>query len=422
MKPIIENAPGLVWRELAAGVWRCHWQARTDLVAKGFRPKTMRLWSGRNGDLTPAAIALIQDRANSFQSAMLVFGRGGIPKVREYDETVGALIHAYRNDPDSKFTQPNGLRFKTREYYDYLMRRLDKDCGHEPVTNLKARFMLRQYETWLKPDEEGKPPKTAFAHAMVGMVRTLAGFGMTFLECDHCTKLSTVLSGMRFKMPKAREERLTSDQVIAVRKAAHELQWPSIALAQAIQFEAMLRQKDVIGEFVPIKEPGISEVTYEGEKWLRGLRFEEIDQNLILTHITSKRQKEIVIDLKLAGMVMEELSLICEGPVRRELLPQKGPVILCEKTGLPWTSYEFRRHWRKVANKAGLPKTVRNMDSRAGAISEATDAGADLEHVRHAATHSDIGMTQRYSRGGEEKTAGVMRRRAEHRKNKAGTE
>ena len=51
----------------------------------------------------------------------------------------------------------------------------------------------------------------------------------------------------------------------------------------------------------------------------------------------------------------------------------------------------------------------------AGAISEATDAGAELEHVRHAATHSDISMTLRYSRGGNEKTAGVMRLRAEHR-------
>jgi hypothetical protein len=53
--------------------------------------------------------------------------------------------------------------------------------------------------------------------------------------------------------------------------------------------------------------------------------------------------------------------------------------------------------WRKVATAAGVPKTVYNMDSRAGAISEATDAGAELEHVRHAATHSDISMTQRYS-------------------------
>jgi site-specific recombinase XerD len=55
------------------------------------------------------------------------------------------------------------------------------------------------------------------------------------------------------------------------------------------------------------------------------------------------------------------------------------------------------------------------MDSRAGAISEATDAGADLEHVRHAATHSNISMTQRYSRGAEDKITVVQIARLEHR-------
>ena len=58
------------------------------------------------------------------------------------------------------------------------------------------------------------------------------------------------------------------------------------------------------------------------------------------------------------------------------------------------------------------------MDSRAGAISEATDAGADLEHIRQAATHSDIAMTQRYSRGDADKTKSVLLKRVEHRRMK----
>lgn len=74
-----------------------------------------------------------------------------------------------------------------------------------------------------------------------------------------------------------------------------------------------------------------------------------------------------------------------------------------------------RRKWRIVADRAGLPKSLRNQDSRAGGITEATDAGADLEHVRHAATHSNISMTQRYSRGSVEKTANVMQLRQKHR-------
>jgi hypothetical protein len=105
-------------------------------------------------------------------------------------------------------------------------------------------------------------------------------------------------------------------------------------------------------------------------------------------------------------MVMEEIP---------EAMPATGPVIVYERTGKPYIDHQWRREWRRVARAAGVPDHVYNMDSRAGAISEATDAGAELEHVRHAATHSNIAMTQRYSRGSVEKTAKVMEIRARHR-------
>jgi hypothetical protein len=84
--------------------------------------------------------------------------------------------------------------------------------------------------------------------------------------------------------------------------------WPSIALAQAFQFECTLRQKDVIGELVPLSEPGVSLVVIRNQKWLRGIVWQEIDQNLILKHVTSKKQKLTEVDLKLAPMVIEELA------------------------------------------------------------------------------------------------------------------
>ena len=176
---------------------------------------------------------------------------------------------------------------------------------------------------------------------------------------------------------------------------------------------SMFRQKDVIGEWVPVSEPGISDVLDGNNKWLRGIRWEEIDENFILTHITSKRQKEIVVDLKLAPMVMEEM-----GGKARNQLPAKGAIIIADIQRRPWYAVEFRKAWRRAADNGGLPRSIRNMDSRAGAITEATEAGADLEHIKQAATHSDISMTQRYARGAEEKTAGVMKLRAEHRANK----
>jgi site-specific recombinase XerD len=193
----------------------------------------------------------------------------------------------------------------------------------------------------------------------------------------------------------------------AICAEAHRINRPSIALAQAIQFEGMLRQKDIIGEWVPIAEPGTSAVIHKGLKWLRGIRWEEIDENLVLRHVTSKRQKEVEIRLADAPMVVAELA-----KVERK---GSGPVIVNESSGRPYSVTHFRQIWRTIATAAGVPKSVRNQDSRAGAITEATQAGADLESIKHAATHSDIAMTQRYARSSHEKSAKVMQMRAAHR-------
>lgn len=324
--------------------------------------------------------------------------------------TMAALILAYRLDRDSPYRK---LRYHTRQHYDTLCKRIGDDFGSMLLSDISTRQLLHWNEAI---QAEGHLP---LSHALIGMVRTVVNFGASLLEVPECEKLSVKLSKMRFPMAKSRSERLTAAQATLIRLEAHKRGRPSIALAQAIQFEGMLRQKDVIGEWVPVAEPGVTDIESGGMKWLRGIRWEEIDADFRLTHITSKRQKEITVDLKLAPMVLEELHLALGqnalGGLQRDKFPASGPVIFCDTTHLPWIAGEYRRWWRKLARSAGIPDTVRSMDSRAGAISEATDAGAELEHVRHAATHSDIAMTQKYSRGAEDKIANVQRLRVEHR-------
>jgi hypothetical protein len=340
-----------------------------------------------------------------------------------FDGTLAGLIEAYRTDPVSPYTK---VRFRTREGYNTLCRRLVADHGHERISDIKFRTLLAWHSAW---SADGH---TAMAHALVAMLRTAIRFGTTILEDPECARVSAVLHGTRFPMARACTQRLTADQATAIRATAHVMGKPSIALAQAFQFEAMLRQRDVIGEWLPIGEPGETDLVDGGRKWLRGIRWSEIDDRLVLTHTTSKRLKEITVDLKLAPMVIEELHRRFPGflqivnrdgkdelVINRHMLPASGPIIVAESTALPWTAHEFRRQWRKIANDAGVPRDVRNMDTRAGAISEATDAGADLEHVRHAATHSDIAMTQRYSRGSQEKVAKVQQKRLAHRSQNA---
>jgi hypothetical protein len=177
---------------------------------------------------------------------------------------------------------------------------------------------------------------------------------------------------MRFPAPKARTERLQRDQVRALRIAAREhFGWDSIALAVAIQFEfPMLRQMDILGEWVPLSEPGTSDVVKEDGKWLHGLRWSDIDDNMVLRRITTsgrKNQQKIVeFDLRRFAMTMEEINRT--PPWRR-----KGPLVVCEFSGLPWKASEYRRKWRIVADKAGIPPNVRSSD---GAVEDESELRA----------------------------------------------
>lgn len=327
------------------------------------------------------------------------------------------LIKRYVTDPDSpyvKATENGGLRRKTKQNYKSLLQRISKDYGHKRLKKLDGRDMLRWNAKW-------KAERGIYtSHALMGMLRGLFSYGMTLLECPQSRRLREILRGQRFEMGTAREQRLTAEMVMAIRLMARCRRRSSVALAQAIQFEGTFRQKDVIGEYDNAAEPlngGIYSPSYG--VWSRGLRWDEIDGNLVLTHITSKKQKPIIIDLRNAPMVMVELkSRYCEldAELTRDKLPTSGPIILNEDTGLPFTAHQYRRLWRGVADECGVPADVRSMDTRAGAISEADEAEVDLDDIREAATHSDTSMTRRYIRNTQaKKIARSMKKRAASR-------
>jgi hypothetical protein len=139
-------------------------------------------------------------------------------------------------------------------------------------------------------------------------LRTLFSFGRSLLGIEDCVRLGMLMHDFKAESGRRGQKSITSEHADAVRyKARIHFGWPSISLAQAFQFECTFRQKDVIGEWVPLAEPGISEVIDKTEKWIRGIVWQEIDENLILRHVTSKKQKDAEVDLKLAPMVLEEL-------------------------------------------------------------------------------------------------------------------
>lgn len=134
--------------------------------------------------------------------------------------------------------------------------------------------------------------------------------------------------------------------------------------------------------------------------WEWGLTWSHIDGSQILKKPTSKSNGSETAehDLTLYPDVIAELALV---PDERRI----GPMILDEGSGKPWRKSHFSRTFRKIARKAGWPDNIWNMDSRARAVSEAFEAGAQAEDVMKAASHAQLSTTMRYNRGKIDQTS-----------------
>jgi hypothetical protein len=320
---------------------------------------------------------------------------GAAEEIPRRPPTIADLVDAFRTDPVSSY---HGLRYHVRVNHNGLLRRMRAAHGHIELRALKARHIKALWQGWAAGG------KIATGHTMIGQLRALVNYGADMLEDPECERLCGVLHRQRFPGVKPRKEIMTAAQVIALRNTARRYQWPMIALGQALQFELIVRQKDVIGEWIPDSEPGESDIGWDGWKWQRGMRWEEVDHEFILRHTTSKKGKDIEVDLKHdAPMVAEELCLMAkvDSPrdLRRDMFYPVWPIILCGWTGLPYTAAEYRRKWRIIANACGVPAKKFNMDNRASGISEAFAAGAIGDDIRVAATHSSITQTEDYNRG-----------------------
>ena len=290
-------------------------------------------------------------------------------------ETLSDLIQAYKTSLRAPY---QNLSHASKGHYNALLGLIGGDYGRERLSSLEAQDFNRWHERW----KEGG--KIAVAYAKFGMVRGLFGFGTEILENDECQRLFGILCKMRVEAPKARTERLTPAQAAMIREKARLMKRPSISLAQAFQSDFNLLQKDVIGEWVPNSAPGVSDIMSDSLKWVRGLRWNEIDDRFILKHSGGTWQGDIECDLRKAPAVLDELRErfgfnIDKSP--RDILPTSGAVITSEHDALPWDAVEFRRWWRKIADACGISKKVRNSDSRSRAKEALQASDEDEERL-----------------------------------------
>ncbi|WP_162559730.1 site-specific integrase [Methylobacterium radiodurans] len=318
-------------------------------------------------------------------------GQHNPPKAR-YDGTLKSLMDLYQVHELSPF---HAITAETRRSYVYNLGVLTKRVGARRLDRVTGEDLLRWHREFAKPSKLGGKPRIRFAHALMTMVRIVLKFGKV-LNIADARALRSVMDDMEFATAPQREAFIAPEQVEAVRAVAHKRGLPSIALATALMFEAVLRQKDVIGEWVAdaTADPA-GALTDRGRVWGTGLRWgEHVDpRTLIMIKPTSKSRgrRSAEHDLSLMPMVVAELAHV-------PALKRIGPMIVCETTGRPWRARHFREIWRECAREAGVPDEVWCMDARAGGITEGSDAGADIAHLSKTATHTNTVTTSRYNR------------------------
>jgi hypothetical protein len=310
------------------------------------------------------------------------------------------LAESYLTDKHSPFQK---VRYATSVSYRRQIARLTEKFGDRELVSIGTRDILDAHAEWMRDGEH-----VPMAHSLATMLRIVIAFGATVLEDTECQRLRGILAGLRFKTPRKRTLIITDKKVTTTRDVMTMWEYYAMALACAIQSDCALRQKDVIGEWIPAEAepqtPAIVTATFDGKpmKWVRGIVRSEINVDRVLTHKTSKRGQVLSFDLKKCPAVEEEWFSA----------PPDGPLIIDPETGLPYQAWKFRRLWREFANMAGVPKGVWNMDARAGRITELLANGATLEDARKFAGHEQQTTTSRYSRGNDAAIDRVLSMRA----------
>lgn len=396
------NAPGFKRFRRKNGRVDCYWVADEKLIKKGYTPKAVRL----HGDATdPATFLMMAERCNVLQTEMKEWAEGiQSDDKRSPAGTVAWLAESFELDEDSPFHEK---RRDTQIFYSRYLNILTKNIGPRPLAKLTGRDLRRYHTIW--KEKHG----VRGAYACIQTFRRIISYGCEAAETkdDPCLRIAASLKEMEFESPKGRTSRVTHEHVMAFRPKAREAGRASIALAVTLQFDLGLRQKDVIGEWVKAGD-GSREGIMDGPwRWQIGLTWAHIDSGWILRKPTSKSNGNEIAEHDLKAYP-ESFALLQTIPAEKRV----GPIVLDEGSGKPYRKAHFARTFRKVAKDASWPDGLWNMDSRAGAVSEAFEAGAEPADVMKAATHTQMSTTMGYNRGGVVQSSRVAELRLAKRK------
>ena len=393
------KAPQLAW-DRGVPIWR----ATRAAIKAGYPTKRVNLKFFADNE---AALIARCHRLTAEQNEWLSGRRSRDPL---FDGTVGSVINFWQIEPTSPY---HAIEASTRHPYDIYAQMIVETVGARRIDALDGRDLRRWHGEWSAPHEQCGKPRLAAARMAVIVLKNALTFAATCRK-PGCAELRDILGKLRFAGPRPRMEAPTAAEIIAARKAAHELGHAPAALAYALQFEGAMRQWDVVGKWVPLADKKPSSIIDGKSKWL-GPMWLQIDENMIFRYTPAKTQftsgAAVTLDLSMMPMVVEELARV---PVEA----RRGPLIVNPRTGLPYRNWYYCEVWRRVRKITGIHREVWNRDIRAAGVTEGRQAGAPTDDLAKQAGHANKRTTAKvYDRDRLEAARRIAKARVAHRGN-----
>jgi hypothetical protein len=373
------KAPHLVW-DRGVPIWR----ATRAAIEAGFPTKRANLKFLVENE---AALIARCHRLTAEMNEWLSGRRGRDPL---FDGTIGSAVNLWQSDPTSPY---QAIEASSRHPYDIYARMIVARVGARRIDAVDGRDLRRWHVEWSAPLDEGVKPRIAAARMAVIVLKNALSFAATCRK-PGCAELRDILGDIRFAGPRPRTEAPTAAEIVAARKAAHDLGHAPAALAYALQFEGAMRQWDVVGKWVPLADRKPSSIIDGTSKWV-GPTWAQIDENLILRYTPAKTQftsgATVMLDLSMMPMVVEELAKV---PVEA----RRGPLIVNPRTSLPYRNWYFGEVWRRVRKITGIRREVWNRDMRAAGVTEAREGAAHPADVAKTAGDTERTTSKVYDR------------------------
>lgn len=337
------------------------------------------------------------------------------PSLPRYDGSVASACEVYERHPRSHF---HTVKRSTRKTYGDSLKVIRGTVGARLIRRLTVLDVEHWYEQWRKPAADGESERIDRAHDAVSMFRTVLRF-CAALRHPECKQLAEELKLVQFEKGGAREEEMTYAHAGAFIRKALELGTAGtipyerglyMAIGVAAQFELLLRQMDIIGEWSPrtLAPAPANAIRFDQEIWCGFFTWERIPGwRWRMKTSKSKYRSAAEFDLTNYSLLFPLLEAVPHA--------QREGAIVKGEHGLPIRVRSYRNWFRAIKLAAGIPDAVWNMDARAGGATEAEESGAELEAIQGALTHSKKETTLRYLRTRSTKIAAVADARSKKR-------